>query len=186
MPKPIDEHGNELPCPFYNTYVCVGVPWKTGFHVAMRDSHLDEVVSELVLARLERPNFLAMIGERGEGTDAERRAILEEIASYQEYLDKVREEAAQKLRFDLLMDQEARIEPKIKAAQNRLEELSEMDPFVLRLLREGSVRDTWEKLELPMKRRVIRAVMTPRVNRVAPDARGQRGINHDRVDVVWR
>jgi DNA invertase Pin-like site-specific DNA recombinase len=186
LPKPIDEHGNERPYPFYNTYICVGVPGKTGFHVAMRDSHLDAVVTELMLARLERPDFLAMIGERGKGTDAERQAILGEIASYQQYLDGVREDAAQKLRFDLLMDQEARIGPKIKAAQKRLEQLTEMDPFVLRLVRDAAVRDTWENMELPEKRRVIRAVMTPRVNRVSPDAKGQRGINFDRVDVVWR
>jgi DNA invertase Pin-like site-specific DNA recombinase len=186
LPKPIDEHGQELPYPSYNTYVCVGVPGKTGFHVAMRDSHLDTAVTELMLARLERPDFLATIGERGNGTDAERHAILEEIASYQQYLDRVREDAAQKLRFDLLMDQETRIGPKIKAAQNRLEKLAELDPVVLRLVREGSVRDTWDKMDLPEKRRVIRGVMTPRVNRVAPDARGQRGINHARVDVVWR
>jgi site-specific DNA recombinase len=82
------------------------------------------------------------------------------------------------------MDQEARIEPKIKAAQKRLEMLSEMDPFVLRLVREGSVRDGWEKMELPEKRRVVRAVVTPRVNRVGPESKGKRGINHERVDVV--
>jgi DNA invertase Pin-like site-specific DNA recombinase len=185
LPKPVDEHGNELPYPFYNTYVCVGVPGKTGFHVAMRDSHLDEVVTELMLSRLERPDFLAVIGERGKGTDAERRTILEEIASYQDYLDRVREDAAQKLRFDVLMDQEARIGPKIKAAQKRLEKLSEMDPLVLRLIRDGAVRTGWDELELPDKRRVLRAMATPRVNRVGPEARGKRGINYERVDVVW-
>ncbi len=152
----------------------------------MRDSHLDAVVTELVLARLERADFLAILGERGKGTDDERQAMLGEIAKYQEYLEMVREEAAQNLRFDLVMDQEARIGPKIKAAQKRLEKLSEMDPLVLRLVRDAAVRDTWEKMDLPDKRRVIRAVMTPRVNRVAPDAKGQRGINHERVDVVWR
>jgi hypothetical protein len=151
----------------------------------MRDSHLDAVVTELVLARLERPDFLAVIGERGKGTDTERRAILEEIASYQDYLDRVREDAAQKLRFDVLMDQETRIGPKIKAAQKRLEKLSEMDPLVLRLIRDGAVRTGWDELELPDKRRVLRAVATPRVNRVGPDAKGKRGINFERVDVVW-
>ncbi|WP_104044515.1 recombinase family protein [Arthrobacter sp. ZGTC412] len=186
LPKPVDENGNELPYPFYNTYICVGVPGKTGFHVAMRDSHLDAVVTELVLARLERPDFLAMLGERGKGNDDERQALLAEIGKYQEYLEKVRDEAALNLRFDLLIDQEARIEPKIKTAQKRLEKLSEIDPFVLRLMATGSVRETWEGLDLPDKRRVVRAVMTPRVNRVEPDAKGQRGINHERVDVVWR
>jgi hypothetical protein len=39
LPRPIDEHGNELPYPFYNTYICTGVLGKTEFHVTMRDSH---------------------------------------------------------------------------------------------------------------------------------------------------
>jgi site-specific DNA recombinase len=186
LPRPVDEHGNELPYPFYNTYICTGVPGKTGFHVAMRDLHLDAVVTELMLARLERPDFLAMLGERGKGTDDERQALWAEIGKYQEYLEKVRDEAAQNLRFDLLIDQEARIEPKIKAAQKRLEKLSEIDPFVLRLMATGSVRETWEGLDLPDKRRVVRAVMMPRVNRVEPGAKGQRGVNHERVDIVWR
>ncbi|MCO4276041.1 recombinase family protein [Pseudarthrobacter sp. HLT3-5] len=185
LPKPVDDHGNELPYPFYNTYVCVGVPGKTGFHVAMRDSHLDEVVTDLVLTRLERPDFFAMIGERDTDTDAKRQAILAEIASYQDYLDRVREDAAQKLRFDLVLDQEARIGPKIKAAQNRLEKLVEMDPVVVRLVREGAARKGWAELDLPHKRRVLRAVATPRVNRVKPDAKGKRGINHERIDMVW-
>lgn len=186
LSRPVDEHGVELSYPSYNTYICVGVPGKTGFHVAMRDSHLDKVVTELLLARLEGPEFLTALGERGKGTDDERRALLAEIASYREYLEKVRDEAARSLRFDLVMDQEARIEPKIMAAQKRLEKLSEMDPFVLRIVSGGSIRQIWEGLSLPDKRRTIRAVMTPKVNRVAPDSRGQRGINYERVDVVWR
>jgi site-specific DNA recombinase len=147
---------------------------------------LDAVVTELVLARLERADFLAMLGKRGKGTDDERQVLLAEISKYQEYLEKVRDEAAQNLRFDLLIDQESRIEPKINAAQKRLEKLSEMDPLVLKLVSEGSVRDTWDALALPDKRRVIRAVMTPRVNRVDAEAKGKRGINYERVEAVWR
>ncbi|WP_083266583.1 recombinase family protein [Arthrobacter sp. U41] len=186
LPKPVDEHGNELPYPHYNSYVCVGVPGKTGFHVAMRQEHLDEVVTGLLLARLARPDFLTGGGEPGKDTDAERQAVLAKIAGYQKYLDDVRMEAAEKLRFDLLLDQEARIQPKIKAAQKRLEQLSEMDPLVLRLVQGGAILRGWDALELADKRRVIRAVVTPRINRVGPDSKGQRGINRDRVDPIWR
>lgn len=184
--KPVDEDGNELPYPSYSTYLCMGVPGKTGFHVAMRETHLDTVVTELVFARVEMPDFLSMIGTRGKDTDAERQGILAEIAGYQEYLDGVREDAAQRLRFDLVMDQETRIEPKIKAAQKKLEKLSEMDPFVLRLVRDGAFRDSWEGLELSDKRRVIRALVTPRVNPVGVEGKGRKGVNYDRVNPVWR
>lgn len=186
LPKPVDGQGNELPYPFYSTYVCIGAPGKTGFHVAMRESHLEQVVTDLVLSRLERPDFFAVVGERDMTTDAVRQGLLEEIAGYQQYLEVVRETAAQKLRFDLLMDQEARILPKIKAAQKQLEKLVEMDPVVLRLVREGAIRKTWDEMNLADRRRVVRALATPSVRRVAPDAKGRKGINHARVDMAWR
>jgi site-specific DNA recombinase len=190
--KKHDADGNPVPRHTYRTYLCSGVPGrpgpdgKKGFHVAMREEHLDEVVTELVLARLERPDFLAMIGERGEGNDAERRAVLDELTGYQVYLDEVRADAAANLRFALLLDQESRIEPKIKAAQAKLEKLSEMDPFVLTMLAAGAIRLEWKDLELAKKRRLIRAVMAPRINRIGKGWAGQKGINHERVEPGWR
>jgi DNA invertase Pin-like site-specific DNA recombinase len=190
--KKLDPEGNVLPRPTYRTYVCSGVPGRPGpdgskgFHVAMREKHLDEVVTELVLARLERPDFLAMVGERGQGNDATRRALLDEIAGYQAYLDEVRADAAEKLEFRLLLDQEARIEPKIRAAQEKLEKLSEVDPFVVTMLSAGAIRMGWEDLELAHRRRLIRAVMAPRINRVGEGWKGRKGINHERVDPGWR
>jgi site-specific DNA recombinase len=190
--KKYDSQGVAVPRKTYSTYVCSGVPGRpgpdgmTGFHVTMREEHLDEVVTELMLARLERPDFLATFGRRGEGNDAKRRALLEEINGYQDYLDKVRLEAAEQLRFDLILDQEARIQPKMKAAQARLEKLSEVDPFVLTLLAGGAIRMEWQDMELALRRRVIRAVMAPRVDRIGKGWRGQKGINAERVEPGWR
>lgn len=192
IPRPVDADGNEMPYPFYYTYVCTGVPGKrhhsgrTGFHVAMRQEHLDLIVTELVLARIQKPEFLSEVGQRGKGTEAERHALIREIEGYQEYLWRLREEAAAKLRFDLLMDQEERIGPRIRAAQERLEKLTEIDPFVLQLIRDGVMQTSWQKMALADKRRIIRTVVTPRVNPIAPERRGQRGVNYDRVDCVWR
>jgi site-specific DNA recombinase len=184
--------GSALPRLTYRTYVCSGVPGrpgpdgKKGFHVAMREEHLDDVVTELVLARLERPDFLAMVGGRREGNDVERSAVLAEIAEYQAYLDEVRADAAAKLDFGLLLDQQTRIEPKIRAAQDRLEKLSEVDPFVLTLLAAGAIRLEWNDMELASKRRLVRAVMAPRVSRVGNNQKGMKGVNHERVEPGWR
>ena len=190
--KKYDDDGNSIPRQTYRTYVCSGVPGrlgpdgKRGFHVAMREEHLDGVVTELMLARLERPDFLAMIGERGEGTDTERAALLGEIARYQDYLETIRADAAAKLDFSLLLDQENRIVPKIASAQTKLEKLSEVDPFVLAILAGGAIRLEWGDLELAMRRRLVRAVMAPRISRVGEDQRGKKGINYERVDPGWR
>lgn len=190
--KKLGSDGMPLPREVYGAYVCSGIPGrpgpdgKRGFHVAMRQEHLEEIVTELLLARLERPDFLATIGDRGDAATAERDALLAEISGYQAYLDKVREEAAALLRFDILLDQEARIEPKIKAAQTKLEKLSEMDPFVLTLVSAGAIRMEWNSLKLADRRRMVRAVMAPRVNRIGKGWRGRKGLNFDRVEPGWR
>jgi site-specific DNA recombinase len=111
--------------------------------------------------------------------------LLQEIAGYEEYLDSVRAEAAQRLRFDLVLDQENRVRPKIEAAQARLGRLTQMDPFVLSLVADGGIRDRWASLPLAEQRRTVRAVMTPIVKPIGKGWRGRKGINWDRVEVVW-
>lgn len=190
--KRTDTDGKTLPRVTYRIYECPGVPGragpdgKMGFHVGMKQKNLDKAVVEALLARLEGPDFLASLYDRGGINDAERQAELAKISRYQKYLEEVREEAAAKLRFDLLMDQEKRIEPKIKEAQSRLEELSEMDPLVLRLVSDGAIREAWANLDLDEQRRGIRAVMAPRVNRIGKNWRGHSGVNKERVDPGWR
>jgi site-specific DNA recombinase len=181
-----DPEGNALPRAHYNTYACTGTPGKTGFHVAMRESHLDMAVTEAVLARLERPDFLATLGQQDKGVDSQRQALLDEIAKDQAWLEQVRERAERERTLDLLFDQEARVKPKIRAAQRRLESLAETDPMVLNLARSDAVRETWDQLELADRRRVIRGLVAPRINRVTDEQRGRRGLNLKRLDMVWR
>lgn len=170
----------------YAVYVCPGGAGRGGFHVSMRHEHLDAAVTEAVLARLQRVDFLAQFGERGEDAEAERTSILEEIEGHRAWLNQVRERAESERRLDLLFDQEARTQPKIDAAQRRLRALTDADPVVLDLAERGAVREAWEGLGLPERRRVIRALVVPRVLPVPPEERGRRGINLKRIDIVWR
>jgi site-specific DNA recombinase len=101
------ETGQKLPQEHYNTYVCQGAPGRTSFHVAIKEDHLDLLVTEVVLARLERPDFLARVGQQDDGVDAERAALLEEV----------RAEAERVRNLSALFDQERRVAPKIEAAQ---------------------------------------------------------------------
>ncbi|WP_026926836.1 recombinase family protein [Granulicoccus phenolivorans] len=178
--------GTALPRKHYNTYVCSGVPGRTGFHVAMKKDHLDEVVTEFLLQRLQRPDFLATTGRADHGVDAERLALLAEIEEHRSYLAKVREQAAARKRMDILFDQEDRIQPLIDAAKKRLETLAATDPLVVELAASDDVRSSWEALPLAGQRRVIRALMTPRIMPVSEGKRGRRGVDHERVDPGFR
>ena len=182
-----DKDGSKLPREHYYSYICVGAPGKTGFHVAMKAEHLDKIVTELLLARLERPDFLALVGEGGQGTDEQRKALLDEIDGYKTYLDDVKRQAAELLDLNIFLEQRSLIEPKITAAQQRLEKLTELDPLVLKLATEGAIREAWkEELTLPEKRRVLRAVMRPQIMPVGKGWKGKSGLNHERVIPGWR
>lgn len=179
-----DDHGNRVPPPHYSTYLCAGAPGKSSFHVTMKKEHLDAVVTEWALARIQRPDFLAVMGQRGGDADAERLALLDEIEGHRAYLDSVREQAAARQRLDLLLDQEDRVQPLIDAAQRKLEQLVPTDPVLLDLAKAPDVELAWTDLELPLKRRVIRALMVPQIMPVGKT--GQKGINYERVDPGWR
>ncbi|WP_119697616.1 recombinase family protein [Microbacterium halotolerans] len=179
-----DENGVKLPREHYNTYVCVGVPGKTGFHVTMKEEYLDLVVTELLLARLERPDFLATLGQNDGRADDERQALIDEIDAHQQYLEDVREQAAARHDLNILFTQEDLIRPKIAVAQTKLEQLSAADPLVLDLAQSGDVRAAWALLEFADKRRVIRAVMQPRIKR--SERHGAKGVDVERVVPGWR
>ncbi|MFE4834429.1 recombinase family protein [Arthrobacter sp. NPDC056691] len=181
-----DESGEPLPRDHYNTYICTGVPGKTGTHVAMKTDHLDLVVREHVLARVQRPDFMEGLGQKNDGLDAERQALLDEIEERRAYLEDVRVQAAARQRMDLLFDQEDRVRPLIVAAQRRFEALAATDPLVLDLAKSDDARMAWEMLELASRRRVVRALMQPRILPVGKERLGQRGINYDRVEPGWR
>lgn len=176
-------NGDPLPREHYSTYTCVGVPGKTGFHVAMKETSLDLIVTELLLARLERPDFLMTLGQDDGQTAAERQALIAEIDAHQKYLEEVHQLAADRHDLSLLFAQEKIIAPKITAAQQKLERLSAADPMVIGLASAGDVRGAWERLEFADKRRVVRVVMQPRIKRA--ERRGARGIDRDRVIPGW-
>lgn len=176
----------------YLTYVCPGVPGrpgpngKKGFHVGMRKELLDEAIIELLFKRLEQPDFLARQEVDEENVRTERDSLLDEINSYRSYLDQVRDQAAQEMRFELILDQEKRLAPKIAAAERRLAQLTATDPLIMQILADGGVRERWASMKLADQRRVVRAILTPVVKPIGRDWRGKRGMNWERIEVLWR
>lgn len=186
----LDENGERLPRPRYHAYQCIGVPGRPGFHVSMREEHLDLIVTELVLARLERPDFLVTLGEQDDDADAERGAVMDEIKGHQAWLEQVATEAERRRDLRMLTEQRDLVEPKIEAAQKRLESLAKADPLVLELAQSGRVREMWAEREkvgdVVWQRHVIRELIVPRIHRVPPEAKGRRGLNRDRITYNWR
>lgn len=180
----------------YHTYICQGAPGRTGFHVAMRQEHLDEAITALVLQRLEMPDFLSRVGQKDDTVDAERQAILDEINGHEEWLEQVRERATQERKLDLLFDQQARVEPLIRDARRRLEGLVKVDPAVVELVKAGDLRERWKGLTIGQRRDIISAVVTPVINIVpvkpkgekweGNNYRGAKGINFGRLELVWK
>ncbi|MFT3661743.1 MAG: recombinase family protein [Gordonia sp. (in: high G+C Gram-positive bacteria)] len=175
-------------CPWhYRTYTCSGLArpgGDPGFHVAMRVEHLDSIIDEMTIARLEQPDFLTLVNQRSDGTDDERRALLDEIAGHQRYLETVKERAAETHDLNLLFDQQERIQPLIDAAQRRVEALAQVDPAVIELASSGEVRTRWGRLDVVDKRRIISALAVPHLGRAA--RRGERGLHPERVEPGWR
>lgn len=183
-----DRAGNKIPTQereVYRAYTCKGPNGTSGFHVSMKTDHLDLLVTEAILARLERPDFLPAIGEGGENTEDAREAILSEIAEHQAWLDLVRDRAMQERNLDLLFDQERRVKPLIDEAQKRLEKLGDIDPAVLALAGESDIRQAWQKLDLQSQRKVIRAIAVPHVYRAPEGTRGRKGPRPDRIRIEW-
>lgn len=89
------------------------------------------------------------------------------------------------MRLDLLLDQEARLQPKIEAAQKRLKSLAQTDPLVIALAESNGIRNSWENLSLENKRKVISALVTPSLRKANKDEIGRRGLHPNRVILNW-
>lgn len=169
----------------YLTYVCAGygAPKPGTSHVSIKAEHLDLLVTEAVIGRLSQPDFLSTARTADESVDAERAQLVESIETDRAYLEGVRQKAAEAGMFDLVIDQERRVRPRIEENERRLRALSGHSEDVLALASEEDVRGAWERMPVARQRDVIRALMVPVVK--PPTQRGAKGLQPDRVEVRW-
>jgi hypothetical protein len=149
-----------------------------------------ELLDEIVIDHLIRHVRDATISAHGDGVNEEawamRMDLLDEIAAHESYLDSVRAQAAAARRFELALDQQARVQPFIDAARRKIADLMTPNPLVRTLSDAPDSRQAWDALELQEQRRLVRAIMTPVLQRIKPSERGSHRPVPDRVEIIWR
>lgn len=167
------EIGEKLPRAFYNTYLCHGATRKTGFHVAMREDHLDLLVTEVVLARIQRPDFLARVGQEDNGVDEERAELLTRSADTESGSSRCAPRLSASATSPRCSTKSAGCSR--RSTQKRLESLTATDPMISELAGSNDVEARWEQLSIVDKPQVNRLLVEPRIHRVGKDERGKRG-----------
>src|SRR4051794_17994907 len=126
-------------------YLCVD-----GFHVSRREIHVDEFVTEVVLARLERPDLADVLRT---SVDSETETALAEAREMRARLEGFYDAAAAgELTPQALVRIEARLLPEIEAADLRAQ-AAVTSPLVAETAGVDA-RKRWEKLALPQRREV--------------------------------
>lgn len=169
----------------YLTYNCAGYasPKPGTSHVSIKAEHLDHQVTKLLIERLSQPDFLTAARSADVNVEAKREELAAEIQADLDYLDDARQRAAKERNFDLVLDQERLVRPRIEENERLLKALSGHSDDVLELAGAEDVRAAWERLDLPAQRELIRELMVPVVK--PPAKRGAKGLQSDRVEIRW-
>jgi len=146
----------------YLTYVCTA-----DFCTAVRSTHVEDLVTEMVVARLEDPELLARLGEvdSGAATGADK-----EADEMQDRLDAfVDSAAAGGISPAALAKIEARLLPEIEDARRRA--LAVPVPQFLREAAGPGARARWDRMDLGQRRRLVDRLVELRVSKTVRGSR---------------
>lgn len=190
----VDRHASAVSTdarpPLY--YFCRGIPGRPrgiatqGWHASIRASFLESTLLDQMFERMTHPELFSIPDSFDQVSQMRRAALLTTIAENEEYLDLVKEEAAATRRFDLLIDQESRVQPVIDAARRALETALPIDPHIELLLQAEDREATWKSLDIVEQRRIVRRVVVPVVHRLAAGRKGSREASSNRIELIWR
>jgi DNA invertase Pin-like site-specific DNA recombinase len=160
----------------YRSYMCV-----SGFHVSRREDWVDELVENVAVARLARPDILDLLAddEHGEEIQAARAEVAEKRARLESFYDAA---AAGELTPAALSRIEARLLPEIESARARAHHVAIPTTALREIARPDAAR-VWRDLPLTTKREVISVLMTVRI---MPTKRGGRTFNPANVEIEWK
>lgn len=140
---------------------------------------VDEVVTEVVLARLAMPDAVGLLAP----PDESNRKAAAEGADLRGRLDNAADDYA-----DGVLDREQfhriteRLRPRLEAAQARAR-VVDSSPLLADLIGADDVRKVWEGLPLSRKRGVVDRLLSIRVLRAKP---GARVFDPSSVEIAWR
>jgi site-specific DNA recombinase len=144
---------------------------------------LDEYVSELVIARLSRPDAYSSLRQDDDAAVLAARAETEQLRVR---LDEAADAAASgTISFEALSRIEAKLRPDLEAAQRRVERMGAPPALRTLLGAQGDVRGRWEHMPLAAQRDVVKALMDIRVRRQNGKPAGVRSaIDADRLIIT--
>lgn len=144
--------------------------------VCRRADYVDDLVTQRIIARLEKQTPADFSGD-----DPEAAAALREAAELRARLDGFTDQAADgSLSPAALARIEARLLPQIQAAERRITRRPSALPDDLI---GANARDTWERLSLTDQRRIIRDLVVVTIN---PSTAAVRQFNPADIDIAWR
>lgn len=163
------------------SYACAGNGdlAKGKFCVTRVQRCLDEFVTEVIIARLSRPDVWDLFIERQDPESAQAAARL--VALRDQYREFEFEAIAGRLAAASWARIEGNLTAQIKAADRAARPRGL--PAVVLDTAGPNARQSWEALSVPQRREVIRALLIPRV---LLTGKGTRTFDPDRIEIVWR
>lgn len=158
----------------YSSYIC-----SAKFCVARKLGAVDDLIGDLIVARLSQPDALGLLAAGG---DDDSSAAMEELEGLRARLDSLYEEVAEgRLTAGAL----AKIEPKIVAKIERCEATAQsqtaIPAVVFDLATDPAKR--WKAITLEQRREVVRTLMTVEI---LLTRQGGRVFDPESVRVTWR
>ncbi|MDQ3762218.1 MAG: recombinase family protein [Actinomycetota bacterium] len=151
------------------------------FCVVRSQRDLDELVSELVVARLSTPDAWSLFPRSGEDTNTDQAA--ETVRALRARLDGFYTQAAAgEITPAGLARVEQRLLPQIADAERRARP-RRLPAVVVDLAEAPDAAATWEQLSVPQRREVVRTLL---LVRILPTGRGTQRFDPERIQIVWR
>ncbi len=156
--------------------------WCPDYHVSILSARLDEIVSGLVLARLDDEGLYARLSAPDDAAAVEARAA---VAGLRERLSEFRDAAAA---GELTPASLAHVETKLLADIARAEKTAEKvgTPAALRdLAGPGDLADRWQRMAVTTRREIVAFLLEVTLDRA--NGRGRHAIDEfERVRIEWK